>query len=164
MVASAVSAMLLAAILTSVIYFSRTSLSMASYYEMGNAKRTLLHYFGRDVRESSKAQWTSPNQLQLNVDGDEVTYRYDSLDGTFERSVPGEGARVLAENLRKVQFLAFDVNGNELLLSQDLSLASEEAKKIQIGLDFESTEGPVSSTETILSSKYMLRNKSVEAP
>lgn len=165
MVAATLSVFLLAGVLSSVVFFTKTALSMENYYTMSNHERKLTQYISRDIQDAEAATWRSRSQLDLTMKDTVVSYNYDQSSGILERSTLGGESLKMAENIKSLNFYAYDINGNEILENaSDLSLASDKTKMIHLAATLKMKASETETTETVISSRYMLRNKSVSAP
>lgn len=165
MIAAGLSAILFAALLSAIVFFTKGGMAMNNYFEMETQSRQLLEMFGRDVREASDAVWENTNTIRLSVDGSTVTYSYDIQQKEFVRITPspqGQVYDILANSILDLKFSAFDRNGILLNLA---GLPSGPTKMVQISLTLEreSGAGPTNSLE-IVSSRFLLRNKIIPAP
>lgn len=164
-IAASLSVFLLAGVLSTVGYFAKTGISMGNYYAMGDNQRKMLQYMSRDIQDAEAATWHSKSRLELTLDDGSITYRYRGNQGTLERSVPGENSQTMASNLQNFKFYAYDINGNEILRNaNDLTLASAKTKMIHITAGMEIASAQAKTSQNVISSRFMLRNKNVPAP
>jgi len=165
MVATAISAIVVATMLSAFIFFAKTSLKMSNYYDMSQASRTFLFYFSRDIREAEAIEWKSNTEFALTSKGSKTNYAYDSLMDTVSRQVAGEAPLNVASELEDLEFRAFSISGDSLRLNGDLQTASQETKAVQVLGGFRRiTSTTVETTTPLISARYMLRNKVVKAP
>lgn len=162
MVGITLSLILMSATMSAFVFFSRTGLAMADYYEMEGDRNLVLQRLSCDVRQASNANWTDSRTVQLTVENQPVTYQFHQQKGTFTRQTTGEPTRILASDIVDFEFRAFDLSGSELSLSQNLSSAGEKTKMIQVCFSMEQNLaiGPETSAK-VTSSRIILRNKLV---
>jgi prepilin-type N-terminal cleavage/methylation domain-containing protein len=162
MVATAISTILLAAVLSSVLFFTRSGLSISDYHEMETTRRSVLSTFSRDVRRASEAVWANNQTLVLTIDGTSVTYAYSPFEKTLTRQVPGSADQILAKNLSSLDFKGYDRDGEQILTPL---LSSISCKMIQLSFDQTiSRTNSITTTSESASSRFLLRNKPIVAP
>jgi len=105
--------------------------------------------------------------VTLTVDSAAVVYEYDSAAGTFFRRVSGSSqALITGISPGTFSFKAFNVTGAEMPVSTaaERTAATTSTKQLQISLETTRTTRTVtSSTNLVLSARYILRNKIVTA-
>ncbi len=167
MIGAGLGAFLLAAVLSSFLFMGRSGANLRNYSDMEAQARTALELFAEDVRQASAVTWNSNVSLTLTVNSASVVYEYDSSTGTFWRRVSGS-SRALVTGVTSGTFLftAYNVNGTSLSLASasDCTTASSGTKQIQISLQASRTDTTVvAATNTVLSARFILRNKVVTA-
>lgn len=161
MVATAVSAIILAAAVSAFIFMMGSSLRMGQYTDMEAQARRLLQQFSQDTRQASNALWADQNTLTLTVDGAVVTYAYDSSRNTFNRTSGGK-TTILASGLTSFDFQAYQITGSELPLATSPGAAGPVTKMIQISLGFAQNHTATGSTSNqVISARCVLRNKKI---
>lgn len=155
------SLLILTAVLTSFLFFSRTGIAMANYHDAETQSRALLETFGRDVRQAEEVAWPDTTTLRLNVLGNTITYQYDATDETVTRTPAGGMTVVLAADVTHFEFRPYNVEGAPVpFTAGSLSAAETATKMIQLSLEL-TKRIPTGSdaTTSLVSSRYMLRNK-----
>lgn len=177
MIASTLSAALMAGVLATFLMMGRSGYNAANYSIMEAESRRALETFSEEARMADNITWTSSSQVKFRVvlaSGTyEVKYVYDSSTSgdtaqCFYReqvtSPSGSGQPAVGTKLilvRKVTDFAFRrykvVNGVDYSAANDL-----ETKQIQITLRSTRTgQTTVAATNAVLSARVVLRNKSV---
>lgn len=160
LIASSLSLVILAAVLSTFLFIGKGSIRLAHYTDMEGDARSALHLFSQDARQASAAAWTNANTLNLTVNGQTVTYSYDALAATFTRKQGSAAATVLVANIKTFSFSAYQITGTQLSLTGSLSSVNAAVKMIQITLDLERSDTSVGKTSSqIISSRCVLRNK-----
>jgi prepilin-type N-terminal cleavage/methylation domain-containing protein len=163
LIAAAISAFLLAGVLTSFLFIGRSGQNLANYSDMESEARSGLEVFAQDVRQASAIVWNSATSVSLAVDGASVTYSYNS--GTGELSRQGT---VLISGITSFELIGYNITGALVSASADLStaagrtMAGKITKQLQISLSARKQSVTVATaTNTVLSARYTLRNKRV---
>ena len=167
MIGATLGAFLLLAVLTTFLFLGRSGANIQNYSDMESQARKGLETFAEDVRQASAISWTSNVQVNLTVNSASVIYAYNSATQSFVR-YDASGNRTLISGITAgtFKFRAFNVVGTELLLttSAELSLAGSSTKQLQISLEATRTKQTVvAATNTVLSARFILRNKVVTA-
>lgn len=174
MVATALSGVILSAVLTSFLMLGRSGANLVNYTDMEAKARTGLELFAEDTRMARDIVWNSIDSVTLviPVSGgfERYTYAYDSGTGQFtrQRVAPIAGAvQVLITGITAFDFKAYRVNASEIDLETladagTLGLASADTKQLQISLNARRTSVTVATaTNTVLSARFILRNKRI---
>lgn len=94
LIAATLSTFVLAAVLSSFLFLSRTGFRASAYSEMEAEMRRGLETISRDIRNASDVRWNSSQSITLTVQGAPVTYAYDgdAASATYRSfyRVPGE--------------------------------------------------------------------------
>jgi type II secretory pathway pseudopilin PulG len=167
MVAAGLSAVVLAAVLSTFLFLGRSGANIQNYSDMESQARKGLELFAEDVRQASAITWTSAEQITLTVNAAAVVYVYSSANGTFSR-VDASSNRVIVSGIAAgtFKFRAFNVAGAELPLTNaaQLTAATSSTKQLQISLEASRKSRTVAAaTNTVLSARFILRNKIVTA-
>jgi prepilin-type N-terminal cleavage/methylation domain-containing protein len=170
LIASTLSAFVLAGVLSSFLFLSRTSFRASAYSEMEAEVRRGLETISRDIRNASDVHWNSAQSVTLTVNGSPVTYAYDgSAASATSRSfyrAPGDAGStqprtVLIRNLepdfafRRYKVVQPDVSDNT---------AHNDAETKQLQLVLRARQVNVATTgasQALVSGRYVLRNKQV---
>lgn len=170
MVSATLSGFLLVAVITSFLFLGRSGANMQNYTDMETQARRTIETFAADVRMAREATWTSSNSLTLTVvtsAGATVTYTYtyNSSAGTFVR-VAGGATTTLLTGISSFTFTAYKINTDTIDLSDASTLASASnlTKQVQISLrTVRSTRTVTDATNSVISARFILRNKRVTA-
>ncbi|WP_221030620.1 PilW family protein [Actomonas aquatica] len=161
MVSSAASVFVLAGIISTFLFLSRSGVGLGQYNEMETQARATYQVFGEDCRTATDASWSDATTLVLTVDGDAIVYEFDASGGSFIRTANGN-SQVIADEISAFSFKAFDINTNALDVASAPSTAGGPAKMIQVDLDLSRQEvTTVRSTQRLISARFVLRNKKV---
>ncbi len=163
LIGATLSSVILAGVLSTFLFLGRSGANMQSYSDMETEARRGLELFAQDVRQASAIVWNSAESVTLNVNSVNITYSYDGAQRIFFRNgfqlingvTPGTFA-----------FRAFNVAGGEMLVATaaQRTAASAGTKQLQLSLQasrFNTTV--VAATNTVLSARFILRNKNVTA-
>ena len=188
LVAAAISSFILAGVLSSFLFIGRSGANIQNYSDMESQARKALELFAEDTRQASAITWVTNNQIRLTVNGQAHTYTYAS--GSLTRTVVGVAAGAttttttlltgIIEPIARTAtngatctpfFRGYNINGVEFTAIQyanpsagDLAAASSATKQLQISMEASRTSSTVTSaTNTVLSARFILRNKRVTA-
>lgn len=171
MVATGLSSMVLAGVLSSFVLLGRNSYNAANYSVMEAESRRALETFTTEARMADNITWHSSNSVTLSVMGASgsylVTYAYDhGVIGTTAQSLyrklgaadSGNPPLVLVHQVSDFAFRRYKVvNGADFTATNDL-----ETKQLQITLRTVRTGvTTVKATNAVLSARVVLRNKPV---
>lgn len=163
MIGAALSSFILAGVLSTFLFLGRSGANLQSYSDMESEARRGLELFAQDVRQASAITWNSATSVTLVVNSASITYAYDNGQRTFFRNafplIHGVTAGTFA-------FRAFNVAGTEMPVSTaaERSAASTSTKQLQISLQASRVNTTVvAATNTVLSARFILRNKHVTA-
>lgn len=170
MVSATLSGFLLVAVITSFLFLGRSGANMQNYTDMEAQARRTIETFAADVRMAREATWTSSNSLTLTVvtsAGATVayTYTYNPSAGTFVR-IAGGATTTLLTGISSFNFTAYKINTDTIDLSDASTLASASnlTKQVQISLrTIRSTRTVTDATNSVISARFILRNKRVTA-
>lgn len=167
MIGATLSSFVLLAVLSTFLFLGRSGANVQNYNDMEAQARKALEYFAEDVRQASAITWNSSTEIDLTVNSATVRYVFDSGTSTFyRRTSSGTTALITGITTGSFVFKAYNVTGTELPLatSANLTAASSETKQLQISLEASRTnQTVVSATNTVLSARFILRNKVVTA-
>jgi hypothetical protein len=136
--------------------------------------RNALELFAEDTRQASGVTWATAdaNSVALTVGLTTVTYTYNPLSRRFSRQVVVTATgvvtsdRVLVTGITSFAFSAYKINTDPapLTTAADRATANGTTKQIQISLEAARTNRTVvAATNTVLSARFILRNKKVTA-
>lgn len=178
-IGSTISMFVLAGVLSTFVFLGRSGVIMQHYNDMEAQARKSLEVFAEDARQASSITWTDSNTLTLTVNNLPVVYGYVSEKRLFYRTFNG-ATRSLVTGVTQFEFKAYSITGNVLALGTDpalsagakatqLTTAGQSTKQLQISLlaarfmDFQSQEKNIGASNTVLSARFILRNKRVTA-
>ena len=174
LIASTLSAFVLAAVMSSFVFIGRTGFRASGVSEMENEVRRALETFSQEARLATDVRWNSAQSLTLTLPAGspaaQVTYAYDAdaRSATYQcfYRVVGDASSTAARRAL-VRGVASDFAFRRYKLEQpgvsDNTAANDrETKQIQIVLSAARTSAVTAGTsQTIASSRYILRNKRV---
>lgn len=167
MIGATIGSFVLLGVITTFLFLGRSGANIINYGEMESEAREGLEYFAQDSRQASSLNWNNANSISMLVKGVSVTYAFDTSAKAFSRTVGAGTADVLIEGITDFTFSGYKINGVSVDLS-DLTTAAKrtarsgETKQVQIYLKAGRTSTTVTSaTNTVLSARYILRNKKV---
>lgn len=167
MIASTLSAFVLAGVLSAFLMLGRSGYSASNYSDMEAQVRRGLERFSGEAREASDIRWNSAQSITLTVPtaGSQTTVTYGYNGGVFFRQAgaAGSGAAQVPLVYGVASDFAFrrfrlDSSGNtDAVAANDL-----ETKLIQITLRATRTGATtVAANQRVYSSRLLLRNKRV---
>jgi outer membrane receptor for Fe3+-dicitrate len=163
MVATLILGMLLASVLAALMFSARSHFKANSYAELEVASRRGLEQFAQDTRQASAITWNSATQVVLVVDTQSITYGFDSVNRVFYREIGGQ-RRPLITGVTEFSLTGYAITGATLPVgtTSQRADAGQMTKQLQISLNASRQSRMVaSSTNTVISGKYILRNKRV---
>lgn len=168
MIGSVLAAIILTAVLSMFLFLGRSSANIINYSEMEAEARQGLELFAQDTRQASDLVWNSDSSVTLTVNGAAITYSYSSGAGTFVRKT-ASNSTVLMDGISSFGFTGYKITGaaidmSDLGTAAKRTSASEVTKQIQLYVRASRTTTTVTTaTNTVLSARYILRNKRVTA-
>lgn len=171
LIASTLSLLVLAGVLTAFLFLGRTGLAAGQYQAMETELRQGLELFSDDVRRATAIRWTSSWQIALDVPASDgatlaITYLFEpagptALTGRFYRVDSAGKRRPLVNDVsRDFTFKRYRIDnsgGGETPAANDL-----ETKQLQISLrTLRDAPGGPALTQAAISARYVLRNKTV---
>jgi len=171
MIAATLAAFTLAGVLSSFLFLGRSGANIQNYSDMESQARKALELFAEDVRQASAITWTSNVSVTLAVNSQPITYTYSSTDKNFVRihlvgTTPVSRVLISGITPNTFTFRAYTVSGIELPLvsAANLTAAGVNTKQLQISLEaMRANQTVVAATNTVLSARFILRNKIVTA-
>ena len=163
---AALSGMILAGVLSTFLFLGRSGINVQNYNDMESQARKALEYFSEDVRQASAISWTSTTSLTLTVNSMPIVYSYNDTTKIFTRT-NGSDVKSLLTGITTFQFKGYTITGTEITdfsTTAALTAAGKVTKQLQISLEAaRSNKTVVSATNTVLSARFILRNKIVTA-
>lgn len=167
MIGATLASFILLGVMSTFLFLGRSGANIQNYNDMASQARATLELFAEDTRQASAITWISNNELHLTVSGVHIYYYYAGGDGSFYRKVTSGGTpRALVTGITRFSYNAYSVTGSPLALasSSDLITASKSTKQLQISLELaRSSRTVVDATNTVLSARFVLRNKRITA-
>ena len=167
MIGAALSSFILAGVLSTFLFLGRSGANIQNYNDMESQARSALELFAEDTRQASAITWITDEEIYLTVNSQAIYYYYDSGTSTFYRKVTSSGTpRALVSGVTTFSFKAYNITGTSLALdtAAELATASKSTKQLQISLEAaRSSETVVDATNTVLSARFILRNKRITA-
>lgn len=163
MVSAALAGFILTAVLSSFLFLGRSGANFRNYSDMESQARRALELFAEDVRQASAITWNSAESVTLVVNAANITYAYNSTARSFSRNGTAIITGITAGSFT---YKAYKVDGTELPLASaaNLTAAGVNTKQLQISLEASRTnQTVVAATNTVLSARFILRNKIVTA-
>lgn len=163
LISVSLSAMIMAGVLSSFLFLGRSGANLQNYTDMESQARRSLEIFAEDVRQGSAITWNSATSATLRVNSANITYAYNSSTQTFSRNGVNFITGIFPGSFA---FKAFNVASTEMPLATAANriAANISTKQVQISLRCTRTSTTVTSaTNTVLSARYILRNKNVTA-
>lgn len=173
MIGATIGAGVLAAVLSSFLFLTRTGVRAAQYNDMQAQVRLGLEKFSEDVRMASAITWNGNLSVTLTVPNNYapsnlITYAFDPDEPTASATNTGkcfyykvgdvastEPRIILVRNIRDFLFYRYDRLDNP-------ALTNTSTKRLQVTFTARSTGVTLAdSTETAISSSFILRNKPV---
>jgi hypothetical protein len=167
MVAAFISVFVLTGVITAALFIGRSATNIRNYTDMETQGRKLLEYFAEDTRQASAVTWAvGGNSVTLVVNTVNIIYTYSPTALTLTRTVAG-APNVSVTNVNSFQFLAYTINGTQITnftTPAACTTAGNNTKQIQISLAASrSRQTLTNTTSTVLSARFILRNKKVTA-
>jgi len=171
LIASTLSVLVMAGVLSAFIFFGQTGLAVGHYQAMETELRRGLEIFSEDVRMATDIRWTDAWRITLTVPVAASTAQ--SVSYAFEPDQPGaltgQLYRILADGTRErlVREVSSDFAFHRYKIEQpgiaDNTATNDlETKQLQLNLrTLRVTTGGPASTQAAISARYVLRNKQV---
>jgi Tfp pilus assembly protein PilW len=167
MIGVSVSAFIMAGVMSTFLFLGRSGANIQNYNDMEAQARQALEVFAQDTRQASSITWNSEKDISLTVDSIAIRYYYDSGTATFRRTNTNTGVtRTLVTGIVLFEFKAYGITGSSLPLSTTTErvTATKSTKQLQLSLESSRTTRTVAAaSNTVLSARFILRNKRVTA-
>lgn len=167
LVSASLASFILAGVLSTFLFLGRSGANLQNYSDMEAQARKGLEIFAEDVRQASAITWNSSTNVTLIVNSTAVNYAYNGGTRIFSRTLGGTTtALITGVTAGTFAFKAFNVAGTEMPLATaaNLTAATSSTKQLQISLEASRTSTTVvAATNTVLSARFILRNKIVTA-
>lgn len=164
MISATIAAFVLAAVLSAFLFMGRSGANVNNYNDMETQARNALEIFAQDTRQAKSITWASKDSLTLTLKGTSgdinITYAFDS--GNFIRTTATE-KRALVTGVIEFEFKPYNIAGTALGFT-NLTNTGRDTKQLQISLRASrKSQTVVAATNTVLSARFILRNKRVTA-
>lgn len=176
LISTAMSAIILAAVLSSVLMISKSGYLLNNYTEMEQEARNAMETFATDARMTKDVTWDRADDksplttLKLSpVTGTAVTYVYDSVNGTLTRTPDGGTPQTVISGIQTFTFTAYRYDSADSVVAIDpysktISALNTETKMVQLSLSAIRSKATLSdATNNVVSARFVLRNKRREA-
>lgn len=173
MIGASLASFILAAVLSTFLFMGRSGANVQNYNDMEAQARKALEYFAEDTRQASGVIWgADSNSVGLTVGVNRVTYTYNPIAKNFTRTEvviatsATVSSRVLVTGITTFAFSAYNIAGTNILLDTAArrTAANGTTKQLQISLEAaRNNVTVVAATNTVLSARFVLRNKKVTA-
>lgn len=179
MIGAALSSFILAGVLSTFLFLGRSGANVQNYGDMESQARKALETFAQDVRQANAIVWNSAVSVTLTANAANVVYEYVSPSAAtstrpegFYRVAAGSDQRLISginlnsDGTTTFTFRAFNIAGTELAVDTvaNRTAANSSTKQLQISLECaRSNTTVVAVTNTVLSARFILRNKIVTA-
>jgi Tfp pilus assembly protein PilW len=169
LIAASLSIIILGGVMTSFILIVKSGYATSQYTDMELQSRKGLEYFARDVRMASAIDWSNWNtdaSIALTIPTssatDTITYRYIAASKTFTRFTASTNqTQTLFSNIASFDLIPYNITGASIPLN-NLSEATQRTKQLQLTLvTNQSRTLMAKTTNTVLSARFILRNKKV---
>lgn len=162
MVAAGLSSLVLAAVLSALMFITRSSLQISRYAEMEAELRVGLERFAADAREARDVRWHHEQRLTLFTTLGAVDYGFHQEQGkgagVFYRESPAGREVLISQVSPEFGFRRYKL---DLPNSRDNPAANDrETRLLQIVIPVVNTgNGGGVASQVVVSSRYLLRNK-----
>lgn len=189
MIGSTLASFILAGVLSTFLFLGRSGANIQNYNDMESQARRALEQFAQDTRQASAIVWKAAGTatltvdtksatvswnigeaLEMIVDGNPVTYTYSAgrlLRTALVPATTSFATRTILSGITSFSFKAYTITGAEIAgigTTTTLTSAGQTTKQLQISLQASRTSTTVSTaTNTVLSARFILRNKRVTA-
>jgi Tfp pilus assembly protein PilW len=168
MIGASISCFILAGVLSTFLFLGRSGANVQNYNDMEAQARRALETFAEDTRQASSIKWDSNVDITMTIDSIGIRYYYDSGTNTFYRNNTNTGATTkLVTGIVTFEFKAYGINGGTslpLASASDRTTAGKMTKQLQVSLESTRNTRTVSTaSNTVLSARFILRNKRVTA-
>jgi Tfp pilus assembly protein PilW len=165
MIGATIGSFVLTAVITTFLFMGRSGANVQHYSDMEGQARKALEMFAQDVRQASAISWTNNQTVTLTVSGSGILYGFSGT--TFYRRNVSSGVQTdLVTGVSSFSFNAYNITGASLPLvtATDFTNAGKQTKQLQISLEARrQSSTAVATTNTVLSARFILRNKRVTA-
>ena len=163
MVVVALSALIAAMAMPTLLFFSKSMLGVGNYGEMSSRSRTALEVFSRDLHAAETIIGASGSSLTVTLPPElssaTVAYTYSSANKELTRTeTPASGtatSRVLFGDVVSFAFVYYNRLGVDVTSSASVLT---ESKSVQINAQLLKSVLSVDNTDYIISARFLMRN------
>lgn len=170
MMATTISGLVLASIISTFLVFAVGSKSVGAYTMMSQDSRLVLEYFARDMRSAEDVTQAGADTLAVRTpnssfyNGNSITYEFDEDTKLLSRIVEDSSGteisnKTLLEGVEQFTFSYFGPLGAELNLNTASILLS--VKSVQVDAEMRRSISRTEATDYIISARFMMRNRPV---
>lgn len=160
-VASTVSALVIAGVVATMVVLARSNARLRDKYEIAAQTRDFLSTLSRDLYSATAVTWNSAASLKITIPAGSAGYVYDSTARTITYTPPTGGSQVLMTGVDTLTFSAYDIAGTSLSLASNLADASTKTRFLGLsGTVIRGKPGAVRTREALASPRYTIRNHS----
>jgi hypothetical protein len=167
MIGAGISAFIMTGVMATFLFLGRSGANVQNYNDMEAQARQALEVFAQDTRQASSISWASDKDITLLVDSIGIRYHYDVDTKIFYRTNTNTAeTRALVTEIALFEFKAYGITGSSLPLTttSERSSASKSTKQLQLSLESTRTTKTVTAaSNTVLSARFILRNKRITA-
>lgn len=178
LIATALGAMLMSAVMGTVLTLSKAGFSASNYSDMEFEARRGLEIFARDVRMANNITWNTTQKITLRIptgvgSNAYTSYIYEYTNGSFQRTqiYPTTSTpQTLFSGIEPASFklLGYKISIDPSTLSpyvvdlSNLAQASTDTKQLQLSVKLQRTRSLLAkSTGDVISARFIMRNKQV---
>jgi len=162
LVSMSLAAMIMVSVLSSFIFFGKSSSSVGTYSDMSRESRRTLELLAQDIRMAEDVIVTGAYELILqepaSIGGNRVWYEFDIDDLTFTRTemngLTVVDQRTLLNNVELFNFAYYNIRGEK-------TTKLIEAKSVRIDAEMARYVTGLRNTDYIISARFMMRNRDV---
>lgn len=158
MVALLAASIIMAALLATTAFVSRSFIALGNYTDLDNASQIALDTMSRDIRNAKSLVWCQTNYIILQkLDGSLCRYTWDPSTSLFTRS-DSTGTKVLLKNCDILTFYMYQRNPTNDFQFVAAPTANE-AKLIDVSWRCSrSILGAIINSESVQTAKIVIRN------
>ena len=164
MVSVTILAIVLASIIPTFVFFTKSITGLGNYTIMSGESRGALELFGRDLHSAEDLLLASASEVEVllpeEMGGTTVNYKYNAADRNLTRKKTDDSGTVLSEDI-----LFEDVDAFKFVyynrLSMDVSNSPSilaETKSVQINAKLLKKVITSNTTDYIISARFLMRN------
>jgi len=164
MVTLTILTLVLASIIPTFVFFTKSITSLGNYTVMSGESRGALELFGRDLHAAEDLTTATASELTVELPAElgaaTVNYKYNSTDQNLIRKKTDSSGTVLSEKILFEDVAAFKFlyyNRLNVDVSNSASILAE-AKSVQINAKLLKKVITSNTTDYIISARFLMRN------